>query len=113
MKKFIISCFLILICFSGAWAADKAPTVLSNKEAIDLVQTHADYVWTLVAALFHAGRIRHGGNRIYPRQKRHQYYDEKYDGFCHGKPGVLGCGVRPDVRCFQDGLVRDQRIFLK
>ncbi|MGA9175867.1 MAG: ammonium transporter [Desulfobacterales bacterium] len=50
MKKFIISCLLVLICFTGAWAADKAPTVLSNKEAIDLVQTHADYVWTLVAA---------------------------------------------------------------
>jgi Amt family ammonium transporter len=50
MKKFIISGLLVLICFSGAWAADKVPTVLSNKEAIDLVQSHADYVWTLIAA---------------------------------------------------------------
>ncbi len=33
---------------AGAWADD--PTPLSNKEAIDLVQTHANYLWTLVAA---------------------------------------------------------------
>ncbi|MBI5552240.1 MAG: ammonium transporter [Desulfobacterales bacterium] len=33
---------------AAAWADD--PTPLSNKEAIDLVQTHANYVWTLVAA---------------------------------------------------------------
>ncbi|MEE4112519.1 MAG: ammonium transporter, partial [Desulfobacteraceae bacterium] len=33
-----------------ALAADPEPTVLTNKEAIDLVQTHANYLWTLVAA---------------------------------------------------------------
>jgi ammonium transporter, Amt family len=33
-----------------AWAEDPAPTAMSNKEAIDLVQTHANYLWTLVAA---------------------------------------------------------------
>ena len=33
-----------------AFAEEAAPTILSNKEAIDAVQTHADYVWTLVAA---------------------------------------------------------------
>ena len=33
---------------AGVWADD--PTPLSNKEAIDLVQTHANYLWTLVAA---------------------------------------------------------------
>jgi len=33
-----------------AWAGDDSPTPMSNKEAIALVQTHADYVWTLVAA---------------------------------------------------------------
>jgi len=32
-----------------AWADD--PTPMSNKEAIELVQTHANYVWTLVAAV--------------------------------------------------------------
>ena len=50
MKRFIFAILLVLFFFAGAWADDKAPTVLSNKEAIDLVQTHADYVWTLVAA---------------------------------------------------------------
>jgi len=41
---------LILGVPAGLFAGDEAPTVLSNKEAIALVQTHADYVWTLVAA---------------------------------------------------------------
>ena len=50
MKRFIFSILFVLISVAGAWAEDKAPTVLSNKEAIALVQTHADYVWTLVAA---------------------------------------------------------------
>lgn len=50
MKTFIISGLLVFISFAGAWAGDETPTVLTNKEAIGLVQTHADYVWTLVAA---------------------------------------------------------------
>ena len=50
MKKFIISGLFILISAACVWAGDETPTVLSNKEAISLVQTHADYVWTLVAA---------------------------------------------------------------
>jgi Amt family ammonium transporter len=33
-----------------AWAGDEAPTALSNQEAIALVQDHANYLWTLVAA---------------------------------------------------------------
>ena len=36
---------------TAAWAGDDAPTVLSNADAIALVQTHANYVWTLVAAV--------------------------------------------------------------
>ncbi len=32
------------------WAGEDAPTVASNAEAIAEVQTHADYVWTMVAA---------------------------------------------------------------
>jgi len=32
------------------WAGEDVPTVASNVEAIKEVQTHADYVWTLVAA---------------------------------------------------------------
>jgi Amt family ammonium transporter len=32
------------------WCAEEAPTLASNAEAIATVQTHADYVWTLLAA---------------------------------------------------------------
>jgi Amt family ammonium transporter len=39
-----------VICIARAWADDEAPTLESNKHLIDLVQSHADYVWTLVAA---------------------------------------------------------------
>jgi len=44
--------FLLFAVFglSRAWAGDDPPTVMTNKAAIALVQTHADYVWTLVAA---------------------------------------------------------------
>ncbi|MCG6881952.1 MAG: ammonium transporter [Deltaproteobacteria bacterium] len=44
--------FLLFAVFgiSRAWAGDEPPTAITNKEAIALVQTHADYVWTLVAA---------------------------------------------------------------
>ncbi len=51
MKKFIPALAFILTIFGVAFAEEKAPTVMSNKEAIDLVQTHANYLWTLVAAV--------------------------------------------------------------
>ena len=41
---------LSVISFGIAWAGEEPPTPLTNKTAIDLVQSHADYVWTLVAA---------------------------------------------------------------
>ena len=50
MKKLIISGLLVFISVINVWAGDETPTVLTNKDAIGLVQTHADYVWTLVAA---------------------------------------------------------------
>ena len=50
MKSFIITIGLTLFMTMNGWAADDAPTALSNKAAIDLVQTHANYLWTLVAA---------------------------------------------------------------
>ncbi len=50
MKGLIHIVILIGISAGSAWAGDEAPTALSNKEAIDLVQTHANYLWTLVAA---------------------------------------------------------------
>jgi Amt family ammonium transporter len=44
--------FLLFAVFglSRAWAGDDPPTVMTNKAAIAMVQTNADYVWTLVAA---------------------------------------------------------------
>ena len=49
--KFISTLILLtLICTSVAFAGDEPPTPISNKEAIELVQTHANYMWTLVAA---------------------------------------------------------------
>ena len=33
-----------------AWGAEEAPTIAGNAEAIATVQTHADYLWTLIAA---------------------------------------------------------------
>jgi len=45
--------FLFLVVLASAakvWAGDEPLTLESNKAAIDLVQSHADYVWTLVAA---------------------------------------------------------------
>ncbi len=49
--KVLIYFFILAVIGVGkAWAGDQAPTAISNKAAIDLVQTHADYVWTLVAA---------------------------------------------------------------
>jgi Amt family ammonium transporter len=50
MKSFLWSLFLLLAGFSVAWAGDEPPTPEANLKAVELVQTHADYVWTLVAA---------------------------------------------------------------
>ena len=50
MKKLGLSISLALVCISLVWAGDEPPTVESNKHLIDVVQSHADYVWTLVAA---------------------------------------------------------------
>lgn len=51
MTKRLLPMLLTLACFASlSWAGDNQPTPISNKAAIDLVQTHADYVWTLVAA---------------------------------------------------------------
>jgi ammonium transporter, Amt family len=50
MKTLILSLFLTVSNLSIAWAGDGPVTPESNKTAIDLVQAHADYVWTLVAA---------------------------------------------------------------
>jgi Amt family ammonium transporter len=50
MKTILMMSVLVLVDISRAWAGDDTPTPLTNKAAIELVQSHADYVWTLVAA---------------------------------------------------------------
>jgi Amt family ammonium transporter len=50
IKYLLLGMIVLLAGVAMAWAEDAVPTVMSNKEAIDLVQTHADYVWTLIAA---------------------------------------------------------------
>lgn len=50
MKKLGLSILLAAICISRSWAGDEPPTIESNKNLINLVQSHVDYVWTLVAA---------------------------------------------------------------
>jgi len=50
LKAFALLILAVLMSVPFALAADPEPTVLTNKDAIDLVQTHANYLWTLVAA---------------------------------------------------------------
>jgi ammonium transporter, Amt family len=50
MKKLLTVMIFLLAGVSLCWAGDDAPTALSNKDAIDLVQVHANFLWTLVAA---------------------------------------------------------------
>ena len=50
MKKIFLPILFILLSITRTWAGDESVTPESNKAAIDLVQSHADYVWTLIAA---------------------------------------------------------------
>jgi Amt family ammonium transporter len=50
MGKTVLSVAVLIMGAIHAWAGDEPPTVESNKAAIELVQVHANYVWTLVAA---------------------------------------------------------------
>jgi Amt family ammonium transporter len=50
IKPFILTILFAAIFIARAWAGDETPTLESNKNLIDLVQSNADYVWTLVAA---------------------------------------------------------------
>ncbi len=53
-RRLFFQCLLLLLVLAATsatvWAEEKPPTPESNKAAIELVQTHGDYVWTLVAA---------------------------------------------------------------
>ncbi len=50
LKPFALLILVALMSAPAVLASDPEPTVLTNKDAIDLVQTHANYLWTLVAA---------------------------------------------------------------
>ena len=51
MKTIVMFLILLTSLISMAWAGDDPPTPMSNKEAIALVQTNADYVWTIALLL--------------------------------------------------------------
>ncbi len=51
MKAITLFFVYSFIGLGVVWAGEPDPTAITNKEAIDLVQTHANYVWTLVAAV--------------------------------------------------------------
>ena len=50
MKAIFTVTALLILFVAPAFGGDTPPSPLSNKEAIDLVQTHANYMWTLIAA---------------------------------------------------------------
>jgi len=50
MKAIVLSLIFVVTGLSMVWAGDSPPTPESNEAAIAVVQTNADYVWTLIAA---------------------------------------------------------------
>ncbi|MEJ2586983.1 MAG: ammonium transporter [Deltaproteobacteria bacterium] len=50
MKTIALILIFMGVLIPPVLAGEDAPTVMTNKAAIELVQTNADYVWTLVAA---------------------------------------------------------------
>ena len=50
MKKALMILAMTLVTATVCLAADPLPTVYTNKAAIDLVQEHANFLWTLIAA---------------------------------------------------------------
>ncbi len=51
MRAMFFTLSFLGITLISAWAGDEPPTAESNKAAIDLVQNHANYLWTLIAAV--------------------------------------------------------------
>jgi Amt family ammonium transporter len=50
MRSIVLAVIFIGLSLSGVWA-DEPLTLESNKAAIDAVQTHANYLWTLLSAV--------------------------------------------------------------
>ncbi|MFW6241179.1 MAG: ammonium transporter, partial [Thermodesulfobacteriota bacterium] len=50
MKPILMTLPVFLLSLTGAWAQDPV-TAEANKAAIDTVQSHANYLWTLIAAI--------------------------------------------------------------
>jgi len=50
MKTAVLILCILFACLAPALAADAPPTPESNLAAIELVQTHANYLWTMIAA---------------------------------------------------------------
>ena len=116
MTKIIWSILFILISTTRVWAGDDPITLESNKAAIDLVQTHADYVWTLIAAalvffmqagfaLVECGFTR-AKNAINIMMKNLMDFSMGSLTFW-----AVGFGIMFGVD--KHGMVRDNRIFLK
>lgn len=58
-------------------------------------------IWVPVrgcTGVLYAGRIRHGGGRVYTGQKLWKYRYEKLDGFLYRNPCLLALGLRDYVR---------------
>jgi Amt family ammonium transporter len=49
-KPVLFAAGTILAIPATVWGAEDVPTVAANAEAIKMVQSHADYLWTLIAA---------------------------------------------------------------
>src|SRR6056297_2206872 len=50
MKSLLLFIFMLTVFTPVGLAADGSPTPAGNANAIEMVQTHANYVWTLIAA---------------------------------------------------------------
>ena len=93
---------LTVLIAAAAWAADEPPTAESNLTAIELVQSHADYVWTLVAAalvfFMQAGfaMVEVGFTRA---KNAINILMKNLMDFSVGSDCLLGHRIRFDVRC--------------
>jgi Amt family ammonium transporter len=50
MKTAILTLMILIASLTPALAADDPPTLETNRAAIELVQVHANYLWTMIAA---------------------------------------------------------------